>query len=507
VVNDDPPRDTALALGAPLFAAALLSAAYEIGARQTDAYLGPGLATPRGIAVGLTGLGLLTGYVCGARWSRRVTSPGDLVLRLVMALCLLCSASAPLWFWAFAAPKAMPWVACSVPSGAGLLAGAALGALVQASALPYRELQSVRLVLAPVPLAGALALALLVSTALSYLGVWRAAATLAGALAVLCSLIFRWRDYWGDLREPARWPSIVALAAAGVSFAAAQAFVPASLLARYPVELVWADAEADTVVISAQNTFELFEAQQLRTSSADDYRLAELAVHPALSGLPSRRRVLVLGPAGGFLEREVLRYPDVLEVVSLSEADRSAFRRSLWPELTFREIYGDTRLRFVSAEPMPWLEQNAQSFDQIVICLAGPASAAEGKYYTRYFYQLLARHLEPSGVLVVQATSREALPGTFASVLATLSSAGLIVSSYEAPIPLLGAVSFLVGSRVALFEPEAQTLPHGLRFLDLAALRRATSARKTAPLGAEISTLAHQRAVVTWHVEQARLGN
>lgn len=507
MANDPWSRDTALALGAPLFAAALLSSAYEIGARQTDAYLGPGLATARGVAVGLSVVGLVTGYVCGARWLRRVTHRGQLVLRLVMALCLLCSGSVPLWFWAFGTPKAMPFVACGVPGAAGLLAGAALGALVQASALPYRELQSVRLLLAPAPLAGALLLALVVSTALSYLGVWRAAATLSGALGLLCSLIPRWGEYWGDRRVPARWPSIVALSSAALSFAAAQAFVPAAFLARYPVELIWADAEADTVVISAQNTFELFEAQQLRTSSADDYRLAELAVHPALSGLASRRRVLVLGPAGGFLEREVLRYPDVTEVVSLSELNRAAFLRSLWPQLTFREVSGDARLRFVSAEPIPWLEQHASSFDQILVCLPGPASAAEGKYYTRYFYDLLARQLTPRGVLVVQATSRETLPNTFATLRATLGSAGLTVSSYEAPIPLLGAVSFLVGSRVALPEPMTRTLPAGLRFLDLPALRRSIATLATAPLQAEISTLAHQHAVVTWHVEQAELGN
>jgi spermidine synthase len=214
-----------------------------------------------------------------------------------------------------------------------------------------------------------------------------------------------------------------------------------------------------------------------------------------------------LGPAGGFLEREVLRYPDVTQVVSLSELDRATFLRSLWPQLTIREVSGDARLRFVSAEPMPWLEQHASSFDLILVCLPGPASAAEGKYYTRYFYELLARRLTSRGVLVVQATSRETLPDTFATLRASLSSAGLTVSSYEAPIPLLGSTSFLVGSRAVLPEPVARTLPNGLRFLDLPALHRSFATLATAPVPAQVSTLAHQHAVVTWHVEQAKLGN
>jgi predicted membrane-bound spermidine synthase len=113
----------------------------------------------------------------------------------------------------------------------------------------------------------------------------------------------------------------------------------------------------------------------------------------------------------------------------------------------------------------------------------------------------------PHGALVVQAPSREALPVTFAAVRATLSSAGLAVSSYEAPVPLLGAVSFLVGSHAPLPEVEARTLPRGLRYLDPAALRRATSAAEPPSVSAEVSTLEHQRAVVTWHLEQAKLGN
>jgi spermidine synthase len=490
----------------PLFAAALLSAAYEVGARQTDAYLGPGLSTPRGLSVALAGTGLAFGYVGGTRWLTRVASPSELFSRLVMALSLACSLSAPLWFYAFGAPDALPLVACGVPFVTAVLAGAALGALVKASSLSYRELQAVRLLLAPLPLAGALLLTLAASTALSYLGVWRAAATLAGALAALSSFIPRWRDYWGELRAPSRWPRPLALGSAGVSFAAAQAFVPASLLARYPGELVWADAEADTVVISAQNTCELFEAQQLRASSADDYRLAELAVHPTLSVLPSRQRVLILGPAGGFLEREALRYPDVRRVVSLSETDRAAFRRSAWPRHALRGATADARLHFVIGEPLPWLEQQTAQFDQIVVSLPAPASAAEGKYYTRYFYQQLVQHLMPHGALVVQATSQEALPSTFGAVHQTLQSAGLVVTSYEAPIPLLGAVSFLVGSRGSALRLEAQTLPIGLRFLDAAALRLATIPR-AAPMPAHISTLAQQSVIEIWHDEQARLGN
>jgi predicted membrane-bound spermidine synthase len=505
--NSGAARDRQLAVWVPTFAAGLLAAVYELGARQTDAYLGPGLSTPRGLALALTAAGLALGFVGGRRALLGTAARGRLLVRLASVTCVVCSASTALWFWGFSAPRVLPLVACLLPSLGGLAVGACAGALCQATALAYRELQGVRLLLAPVPLLLAVAFALAGSTALSYLGLWRAAASVSGVLAALALLVPRFADYFADRQRPARWPSLAGLGVSVVSFAAAQAFVPAHVLARYPSEVVWADADSELVVISAQNTFELFASNQLVLSSADDYRYAELAVHPLLSVLRPRRRVLVLGPAGGLLEREVLRYRNVAEVVSLSETDGSRFRASLWPRHAAASALDDSRLRFVVAEPLPWLEGHPQRFDAIVLGQPAPATASEGKYYTRYFYQLLAEHLTERGALVVQASSRSALPGTFAVIRDTLQAAGLSTTSYEAPIPLLGAVSFLIATRHDGPKLDAPSLPSALRFVDAPQLRRALTPLPDEPARASISTLHDQHVIEAWHHEQLQLGN
>jgi spermidine synthase len=499
-------RDRQLALWVPTFAAALFAAAYEVGARQTDAYLGPSLSIARGVALALTAAGLALGFAAGRRLLQNTATRSRLLVRLASLTCVVCSAAPALWFWGFSVPAAMPFVACLLPGMAGLTVGASAGALGKATTFAYRELEGARLLLAPLPLLLALGLALVASTALSYLGLWRAAAALSGALAGLALLVPRFVDYLADRQRPARWPCVAALAVSVVSFAAAQAFVPAQVLARYPAEVVWVDAEAELVVISAQNTFELFASSQLVLSSADDYRHAELAVHPLLSALRSRQRVLVLGPAGGTLEREVLRYRDVAEVVSLSETDARKFRGSLWPRHATIAL-DDPRLRFVVAEPLPWLEASPQRFDAIVLCQPAPATASEGKYYTRYFYGLLAEHLTEHGALVAQATSRSALPGTFAVIRDTLQGAGLSTTSYDAAIPLLGAVSFLIATRHRGLELDTPALPSGLRFVDASALRRAFSPPPSEPARAAVSTLHELHAMEAWHHEQLRLGN
>jgi spermidine synthase len=506
VGNDSLARDAELAGFVPLLALGMLAAAHE-GIRQTDAYLGPGLSAPRGLAVGL----LLVGFALGAWWGRgtllRARQRTSLLMRLSAALAGSCAAAGPLWFCAFQSSSALWLVGCGLPAALGLLAGAALGALLQAAGLAYRELGALGRMLGPLPLLAALALALAGAVGLSYAGLWRAGAVLGLVTAALSLLLRRYGAYFSDRDASASFSATLALAASALSLALAQAFVPASVVARYPAEVVWVQGDdSGLVVTSAQNTLQLFEAGQLRLSSVDAYRLAESAVHPALSALKRRRRVLLFGPAGGFLEREVLRYPDVAELLSVAELDAAAFRRSSWPQKSLGQL-ADRRLRFEVAEPLDWLARCAVRFDAILVSLPLPVSYVEGKHYTRYFYQQLADRLAPEGVLVIQATSRASLPITFATIRETLHSAGFISTVYEAPVPLQGALSFVIASRSDGFRFDARGLPAGLRFLDAAALERAAAlGGPSTALKAPISTLDRQHAVESWQREASALG-
>ena len=55
-------RALGLSLWAPAFFAALLAVGYELGPRQTDAYLGPELASPRWLALLLFALSAAAGF-------------------------------------------------------------------------------------------------------------------------------------------------------------------------------------------------------------------------------------------------------------------------------------------------------------------------------------------------------------------------------------------------------------------------------------------------------------
>ncbi len=507
--NDAEPRHPGISWWLPSLSLTFLAVAYVVGVRQTDAYLGPALGPPRSWALAsLLGTGLV-GALLGQRALLRAARRGQLLLRAASLLSVACSASAHLWFWAFQTPGSFTFVALALPSSVGFLAGFGLGALATAGALPFRELQAIKLLLGPLVALASLGLLLGATIALSYLGLLRAAPALGMLLAALLLLTPRFSAYLADLRPPGTSPATAALAFGALAFATAQGLAPAALLSRYPAELVWASASSpELVVISAQNTFELFEDGQLRLTSADAYRYAESIVHPLLSASGSRQRVLVLGSSAGFIEREVLRYPDVREVVSVSELAPSRWSRTLWPGGDTRSALRDPRLRFKQTEVLPWLEQGRETFDRISVNLPGPSSYLEGKHYTRYFYERLKPRLAQAGALSVMASSEPAFPQTFGSIRATLAAAGIPTTSFEASVPLLGALSLLLARPPELtWTAEPLGLPADLRYVDAGVLARgfAMGARHVAT--GTPSTLGHQVAVELWQREQEALGH
>lgn len=493
-------RDTRFGAWFPAFLLVLAGVWHEICIRQTDAYLGPGLSTPRWQSLAIAAICGILGVWGGRRALLRVERRAALIGALAALVSVVSCASGAIWFFGFTSKTALAVIGIALPAVTSLVCGAAIGALGQAGALAYAELGSLRLLLGPLGTVAAAFTLVALLTLASYLGLWRAAVGVGLLTAWFAGSVGAQRHYLSALDRPSSVPAVIASSMGIASLIAAQAFAPARLTSLYPSELVWCDKSGETVVISAQNTFELFEGPALRTSSADAYRFAELAVHPLLTAAPTRTRVLVLGPGGGFLEREVLRYAEVREVVSVNELDTTAFRASAWP--AHEGVLVDPRLRFVTAEPLPWLEEHPEKFDAIVVSLSLPQSHHEGKHATRYFFRLLRERLTPRGLVALEAAPLVQAPRTFASTWRSLTEAGFAVASYEAPVPLLGALSFLIGTPTD-FRNQPRKLPDQLRFLS----QLPTLSTQPPAEAAEPSTLDHQRAVGLWHQEQAALGN
>ncbi|UQA94492.1 polyamine aminopropyltransferase [Streptomyces halobius] len=187
---------------------------------------------------------------------------------------------------------------------------------------------------------------------------------------------------------------------------------------------------------------ELYLDGRLRVSADNEYRYHEALVHPAMSGGP-RGRVLVLGGGDGLAVREILRYRAVRSV-TLVELDPGVVRLARTDSglsALNRHSLSDPRVRVVTGDAFDWLRRQGASpgrrrpvpYDVIVSDLPDPGITASTKLYSEEFYGLAVRMLADDGRLVVHAGPPRVRPRAYWTVEATLRSVGLSTAPYRMP--------------------------------------------------------------------------
>jgi spermidine synthase len=196
-----------------------------------------------------------------------------------------------------------------------------------------------------------------------------------------------------------------------------------------------------------QDDIRLFLDGHLQFASVDEYRYHEALVHPAMALAAGRQRVLIAGGGDGLSVREVLKYPEVEQVVlvDLDPAITRLARRH--PDLTRLNdnALSRPRVKVINADAFSFLQQALVPFDVIIIDLPDPRDEALTKLYSVDGYRLFRRHLTPGGTMVTQATSPYHARHTYWSIAATMEEAGLKVVSYHLNVPSFGPWGFHLG--------------------------------------------------------------
>ncbi len=247
--------------------------------------------------------------------------------------------------------------------------------------------------------------------------------------------------------------------------------VVASLLAllvtfgytNHLVRLGEAEQYDDEIVLTRQTKYQrivltrwrteirLFLDRNIQFSSRDEYRYHEALVHPALSTIPNRDRILILGGGDGLGLREVLKYPDVKEVV-LVDLDKEMVdlcRTNKHIRKVNAEALSSKRVKLVYRDAWSWLQENHGRFNAILVDMPDPSSEKVAKLYSLGFYRMCRRHLAKDGALVVQSTSPYFAPGAFWCIHETLKAAGLHVTPIHVHVPTFG----MWGFNLASFQP------------------------------------------------------
>ncbi|MBS7829333.1 polyamine aminopropyltransferase [Wohlfahrtiimonas chitiniclastica] len=221
------------------------------------------------------------------------------------------------------------------------------------------------------------------------------------------------------------------------------------------------------VLTKYKDDVRLFINGNLQFSSLDEARYHEALVLPVMENVPEAKNILILGGGDGLATRDVLKYPKVerITLVDLDPKMTELFRTSAELTRLNDNALNHPNVTIINQDAAKWLEQSTELFDVIIIDLPDPSNFSLGKLYSVPMYRLVAQHLSPKGMMVVQSTSPYFAPNAYGSINATLKAANLYTLPYHAYVPSFGEWGYILASREDAFHvPTSFQIP--TRYLD-----------------------------------------
>ena len=234
---------------------------------------------------------------------------------------------------------------------------------------------------------------------------------------------------------------------------------------------------------SSDSKLSMYINGHIQFSELDEHRYHENLVHPLMSSLDRKKRILILGGGDGLALREVLKYKEVEEVVlcdidplvvelartredllrlnkgSLSSAKVSILENQ---SMDYEEEYylsqesrsnihdkthmKTAKLRVYHLDAVKFLERIKGRFDGVIIDFPDPNSPELSKLYSLRFYELLKKKLNPNGMWVQQSSSPFFAKEAFLMIGRTMKMALPAVVAYREFIPSFGEWGFWLAS-------------------------------------------------------------
>lgn len=158
-------------------------------------------------------------------------------------------------------------------------------------------------------------------------------------------------------------------------------------------------------------------------TARDNFLYHEMLSHPALFSHPAPRRVCIIGGGDCGTLREVLKHPEVKQVVQIDIDERvTRLAEQFFPELT--EANGDDRARLLFDDGIAWMAMAVpETLDLIIVDSTDPVGPAVG-LFSQGFFQTCHSALAPGGIVVQQSESPLLHAGLLRDMHAAMRGAG-----------------------------------------------------------------------------------
>lgn len=174
-----------------------------------------------------------------------------------------------------------------------------------------------------------------------------------------------------------------------------------------------------------------------QSAEADEFIYHEGLVHPAMVTHPNPSSVFIAGGGEGATLREALAHNTVKRAVMV-DLDREVVEVcARYLPNHHRGAFDDPRTQLHHRDAREYLETTPDTYDVIIIDLPDPQEEGPASFlYTRNFYSLLHRRLNPDGIMAVQ--SEPCMVGNleaFSAINNTLESVFPNVYPYHIMVP------------------------------------------------------------------------
>jgi spermidine synthase len=143
---------------------------------------------------------------------------------------------------------------------------------------------------------------------------------------------------------------------------------------------------------------------KVMTTEKDEYVYHEMITHVPLFTHPCPQKVLVIGGGDGGCVRELLKHPELEEVVMV-EIDELVIEASKIHLPNLASAFEHPKLKLLVEDGIQFVKNSPQDyFDVVIIDSTDPIGPAEG-LFTYDFYKDVHRILSPDGIMAVQSES------------------------------------------------------------------------------------------------------
>ena len=202
------------------------------------------------------------------------------------------------------------------------------------------------------------------------------------------------------------------------------------------------------VVTQWQDDYWVFKDKLKDISSIDDFLFYEPMVHSLFRIHEEIRDVLVVGGENGCLIKEVLKYPGIksLDMISYDTLLRDIGEKEVFFTMMNEGAFEHEKTNIIRKDLISYLSETDRRYDAIFIDLPDPRSIETNQYYTREFYQMIARILHDDGIMITQAGSPYFATVAFLSIGQTIQKAGFQILPLHNQILTLGEWGWYIAS-------------------------------------------------------------